>query len=173
MARKDYAKRQVSFGARKGQLPLMWWLIVLLLFTAFTLGLMYLSKYRHHARYAHKTTVSKVAATTGPQKGQQKLLAAPKSVKDKYAFYTMLPSKQVIMPQKTVLEIAVSKNLNLINRKKAGLALLGIETEMVTSRSKKGVFYKLVLGPFDSTEEAKDAQKNLLQHNVHSILRKT
>jgi cell division protein FtsN len=102
--------------------------------------------------------------------GAEKNLKADKA--DKYAFYTMLPKKKVVMLERYELEVMRSKDVNVVNRKKAALALLSLEPNITEVKGKSGVLYRLVLGPYDAKQDAIDVQADLKKKAIHSSLQK-
>ena len=175
MTKKDYAKRHSSTGGgHNSGSSWVLWLIMVTLFFLFTLGLVYLGKYRHHMyhhrhhlhRLTHKSTAIKKQV-----KHQNEVIKIGKD-NNKYAFYTLLSKKKLMMPKHYKLEIANTKDYKEVSYLKAEVALLGLEANIHKVHKKHAIFYKLTLGPYNNEKAALNVQKRLQQHKIHSVLRK-
>lgn len=162
---RDYAKRHVRKKPKKKSSYFGLWLFVLLLFVAFTVGLVYFGK--------HKQDVS--LKTTVPQKTVDKAVSAPEVVtkevtSPRFDFYTILPQKtndKAIAEYE--LEIATVKDYAAADQLKAELALLGFTVSVTPTLNQK---YLVTVGPYDNKDGAIIDLNRLKQHKISSKLKK-
>ena len=162
---RDYARHNVRKKPKKKSSYLGLWLFVLLLFVAFTVGLVYFGKHKQH--FSLKTAV--------PQQTVDKTAPVPEVVtkevvSPKFDFYTILPQK---INDKAIaeyeLEIAIVKDYAAADHLKAELALLGFTVSVTPTSNQK---YQVSVGPYDNKEGATTDLERLKQHKISSKLKK-
>lgn len=155
---RDYAKRNTyrkSLKKKSSYLGL--WLFVLLLFAAFTTGLVYLGKHKQQL-HLKTPTIPKIA---------NKLAPTPPPIFD---FYTILPQKtnnKAIAEYE--LEIATVKDYTAADRLKAELALLGFTVSITPTYNQK---YQITIGPYDNKDAVIADLKRLKQNKISGKLKK-
>jgi len=171
---RDYAKKRPPAKARKRKSGphLLLWLFTLVLFAAFTAGLVYLGKFQHQARlhHAQKIAAKHVAPKLAPTKPTPQIKSA---IPAQFDFYTILPQKKAnnVIPEYEI-EIAIAKDFATADRLKAELLLLGFEVTAVPVKVAGKLNYRVTVGPYDTKEGAKADQVRLQQNKYHTTLKK-
>lgn len=166
-AKKHHAKKNVK---KKRKSHAFLWFFTLILFVAFTLGLVYLGKHQRAIKH-HTKTVSKHVVAPKPVSNA----TANKTVtpEPKFDFYTLLPqkNKDAIVPEYE-LEIATVKEFADADRTKAELSLLGFDVNIASLKKDNEQLYKVSIGPYDNKDNALADQNRLQQDNIKSVLKK-
>lgn len=154
-------------------------LCVGVLLGALITGLIFLS---HHnaSPTASKTPTKPVVA-----KQRQKSHKAKPTNKPHFAFYTILPNKEIDTPHPAqddgapaqtqsefILQVASVKQYQDADRLRAQLLLLGYEVFISKSESGKIPWYRVNLGPFTTLNMAEKKQDELRKNHVDSLLLK-
>ncbi len=149
---RDYAKRNTyRKNSIKKSFYLGLWLFVLSLFAAFTIGLVYLGKYKQQH---HQIQLKKEVIATAPT----------------FDFYTLLPQKtnnKAISEYE--LEIATVKDYASADHLKAELALLGFSVSVTKAHNQK---YQVAVGPYDNKDAATNDLERLKQNKIRGTLKK-
>lgn len=116
----------------------------------------------------------------------------PKPPKPRFQFYTVLPEKEVIIPESEVkarkqeekqgkaptvgevymLQIGSFKTMAEADRLKAQLAMLGVEAKIETAQIGTATWNRVKVGPFASMASADKTRGVLRQNNVDSVVQK-
>lgn len=161
---RDYAKSSASRKKPKKKVSyFILWLLVLLLFTLLTFGLVYFGKHKQHLRSTTQTPTK----TTLPVKQQPTAVITKEISTPKFDFYTILPQKS---NNTTVaeyeLEVTTVKNYIAADQLKAELTLLGF-TVSITPTRKNGVQqYQVSIGPYDNKDGATADLEKLKQNKI-------
>lgn len=117
----------------------------------------------------------------------------PKPAKPRFQFYTVLPEKEVIIPEAEikarkqeekqgkappagdmyVLQIGSFKTYGEADRLKAQLAMLGVEAKIEVAQIGTATWNRVKVGPFISIASADKIRYQLRQSNVDSVVQKT
>lgn len=192
-------KSQARYRRHKKQSYTGLWFFTIFLFIAFTLGLVYLGKHRYKNHLIPpvstpitektkiensaknsitknadtKSTMQKITETKQPEVKPSET----KPAEPKFDFYTLLPqgskssAKTVTTNEKYLLESDKEQDFAKIDKLKAQLALLGFETQLITTMENKVKIYQLTIGPFDNKKIALKNQKTLLQNRIKSTIK--
>lgn len=135
------------------------------------------------------------AEAAQPQAKDNPLRDAPaKPARPRFQFYTVLPEKEVIIPEAEVkarkqeekqgkapplpsgevfmLQIGSFKTLAEADRLKAQLAMLGVEAKIETAQIGTATWNRVKVGPFASMASADKIRGTLRQNNVDSVIQK-
>ncbi|WP_054775013.1 SPOR domain-containing protein, partial [Methylogaea oryzae] len=116
----------------------------------------------------------------------------PKPPKPRFQFYTVLPEKEVIIPEAEVkarkqeekqgkapvlgeaymLQIGSFKTMAEADRLKAQLAMLGVEAKIEIAQIGAATWNRVKVGPFASMASADKTRDLLRQNNVDSVVQK-
>lgn len=112
----------------------------------------------------------------------------PGAEEPRFGFYTMLPEKEVIIPEREIktrkreeslgraakesytLQIGSFKHYAEADRLKAQLALLGVEAKIETAKIGDTVWNRVKIGPFNSMTRLDRVRSRLRQHHIDSIV---
>lgn len=142
-----------------------------------------------------KKTAPPAAAETAQTQAKDNPLREPaKPAKPRFQFYTVLPEKEVIIPEAEVkarkqeekqgkapplpsgevfmLQIGSFKTLAEADRLKAQLAMLGVEAKIETAQIGTATWNRVKVGPFASMAGADKIRGTLRQNNVDSVIQK-
>ena len=117
----------------------------------------------------------------------------PKPPKPRFQFYTVLPEKEVIIPEAEVkarkqaekqgkvpvggdiymLQIGSFKTTGEADRLKAQLAMLGVEAKIEVAQIANATWYRVKVGPFASIASADKTRTLLRQSNMDSVVQKS
>lgn len=115
----------------------------------------------------------------------------PPKEKPRFDFYDMLPKYQVVIPQEQyrtqqqkespkvtqpgqyVIQVGSFKDYSAANSVKAKLALIGLEANIQKAKLQSGqTWYRVRLGPEDSTHKVNAMLKRLKAHDIDSMVMK-
>ncbi len=106
----------------------------------------------------------------------------------RFTFYTLLPEKEVVVPEGEIRTIRREEHLGRArrgeyfvqagsfrrmsdaDRLKARLALLGVESRIERAEVKGAVWYRVRLGPFTSMTEVERVRARLRKHRIDSVV---
>ncbi len=106
----------------------------------------------------------------------------------RFTFYTLLPEKEVIVPEGEVRTLKREERLGRTpegeyfiqagsfrqaadaDRLKARLALLGVESRIEKAEVKGAVWYRVRLGPFTSMNQVAKIRARLRKHRIDSVV---
>lgn len=128
---------------------------------------------------ASPPTVNKVENTSKPatatdQSSQTAVTVAPPNLNNNPTAAINPPSSRKALAIKStryVLQIAALKNMNVADKMRAELTLLGFAVNITSVNANNQVWYRVVIGPYDSLKSAENVQLNLKKNNIHSLLR--
>jgi len=169
----DYAKRRRTTAKKKPKKKsgsyLILWLITLLLFVLFTIGLVYLGKYQHSYRIAHRKVLKHKTQNVTPIANQT---AAPTPATAQFDFYTILPQKKNSTLLTTYeLEIKITKEYSVADHLKAQLALLGFSVNITPITINGAEHYRITIGPYGTKADAVSDQTRLKQNKIYALIR--
>lgn len=186
MARRAPPRRRNAPPARRvtrqPRRPAPWW--------QWGLGLVVIAAFAYFLYWLSTDTSSRpvakspppVAAKSPPQK-TQKAKEEPR-----FTFYTILPEKEVIVPE---AEVKVRKRQERLGQKprgryfiqagsfhthgdadrlKAQLALLGVEARIEKAQVKGTLWHRVRMGPFASMNEVESIRSRLRKHHIDSVV---
>lgn len=152
------------------------------------------------AETAKKAAPAQTQAETQPLKEQavpketpSAAAEKPKPPKPRFQFYTVLPEKEVIIPEAEVkarkqeekqgkappagdmyvLQIGSFKTFGEADRLKAQLAMLGVEAKIEVAQIGSATWNRVKVGPFVSIASADKIRHQLRQSNIDSVVQKT
>jgi cell division protein FtsN len=131
--------------------------------------------------------------STGSKKQENKDInkTKPADEKSDFDFYSLLPKMEVLVPEPEVTTRSAKKELKIessekgqyyvqagafkdikaADRMKAGLALLGIQSKIVSvDLGASGVWHRVRVGPFDDAKELSRVRSVMKANNIESIL---
>lgn len=106
----------------------------------------------------------------------------------RFTFYTLLPEKEVVVPEGEVrtirreehlghapkgeyfIQAGSFRNVTDADRLRAQLALLGVESRIQRAEVKDAVWYRVRLGPFASMTEVEKIRSRLRKHRIDSVV---
>lgn len=199
---RDYAKRNTSKNRNKKKSShLVLWIIVIFLFTIFTLSLVFFGKYK--LKSSIKNEIAQVSAWSEASdkkldekleknKEKTKIKQKNKDNKDlnktteetkiadeempppKFDFYTILPEKN---DNKSMIayeiEIAVTKDQISAENLKMQLSLLGLVAQITTvQKTSSQPKYRVSIGPYDNKPAAIIDLEKIQQDKIHGKIKK-
>lgn len=167
---RDYAKKHSTKKSSKKQKKssyLLLWLITLILFALFTLGLVYLGKHQREIRHQKKIIPKKIVIPKPVCNEPVKSAPIPK-----FDFYTLLPQKDHNAAVIYELDITTVKNYADADHIKAELSLLGIEANISSSKCGDQEVFRVMSGPYDNKDAALADQQRLKQNDIKCTLKK-
>ncbi len=144
------------------------------------------------ARPAHQAPAKKTVQQSQPQ--QDKAAppvheGLPPKEKPRFDFYSMLPNRQVVIPQQKyrspqqkkhpkvtspghyLIQAGSFKRHSAADALKARLALLGLEADIKKASLSNGqTWYRVRIGPEDSTKRVNTMMKRLKEHDIDSMV---
>ncbi|BCX80799.1 hypothetical protein MIT9_P0375 [Methylomarinovum caldicuralii] len=111
-----------------------------------------------------------------------------KAKEPRFTFYTLLPEKEVIVPEGEVrtrkreeqlgraakgryfVQAGSFRSLRDADRLKAQLALLGVESRVEPAQVRGATWYRVRLGPFTSMTEVERIRARLRRHRIDSVV---
>ena len=170
---KDYARRTVKKKTRAKKISyFLLWVFTILLFLAFTIGLVCLGKYKYNLHRSAKITKTLKVIKSNNQQASTDFIKTTGT--PQFDFYSILQQKK-INPAMTeyVLNIIPTTDYATANHIKAKLILLGYTASIASNKTTDRTKYRVIVGPYDNKESALDDQKKLLiEDNFHSFLKK-
>ena len=167
---RDYAKRSAQKKkTKKKSSHFGLWLFVLLLFTTFTFGLVYLGKYKQQHPHPKASSPQKIVIHQ-----QQKEITTKTTNTPKFDFYTLVPQKRnnnIIAGYE--LEIATVKDYTAADHLKAELTLLGFAVSIVPIREENIQKYYISVGPYNNKESATVDLERLKLNKISGKIKKT
>lgn len=120
---------------------------------------------------------------------QAKAKAKPKQTTKaaKFEFYTVLPTMETgatvveqtkqkpiaaPTPTKYLLQVKIFNELVAADELKAALTLAGFEAKIEPIKKDNGTWYRIVMGPFPTEQQASEQQKLLAKQNIFSTVLK-
>ena len=106
----------------------------------------------------------------------------------RFTFYTLLPKKEVIVPEGEVrirkreerlgraakgryfIQAGSFRSFRDADRLKARLALLGVESRVETAKIRGTTWYRVRLGPFSTMTEVERIRARLRDHRIDSVV---
>ncbi len=186
MARKSSTSRRRSSTnnrrrAQRDQHAAPWWM--------WSLGALILGAFGYFLYWLSVGT----PATSLPKR-EKEIIAKPaaktpeKKKEPRFTFYTILPEKEVIVPEG---EVKVRKRQEHLGQKpsghyfiqagsfrthadadrlKAQLALLGVQARIEQAKVKGSVWHRVRMGPFASMTEVESLRSRLRKHRIDSVV---
>ena len=107
-----------------------------------------------------------------------------------FDFYSLLPKMEVLVPESEIttriakqqlketptetgsyyLQAGAFKDQQAADRMKAGLALLGIESKIVSVKLDSGVWHRVRVGPFNDSQKMDKVRSLMKANNISSIM---
>ncbi|MEZ8026322.1 cell division protein [Enterovibrio norvegicus] len=181
MATRDYVKRgkaprkparNTKKAPPKAAFPLKWAIIAVLLVGAFGYGLFHLATStppENTTPVEQKVEKPKPAAKSPPssQKAKETL---PPQPKEKWSYIEELENKEVeveaneqeISSRPYLMQCGAYRSSSQADERKAMIAFQGLESHVKTSQGEKGIWYRVVLGPYPLKREA-ERDRNMLR----------
>lgn len=158
-----------------------WWLwgVVLVVLGGFGYFLYYLSQEAPPVPAAKKPPVA-----PRPKAAKKE----EKAKEPRFTFYTLLPEKEVIVPEGEVrtrkreeqlgraskgryfVQAGSFRSFRDADRLKAQLALLGVEARVDRAQVRGATWYRVRLGPFTSMTEVERIRTRLRRHRIDSVV---
>ncbi len=169
-------------GKRRNGAPLWLWVMAALALGGFGYFLYWLSTDLPESPGRARPPADEVAATAEPETG------AAKKREPRFTFYTLLPEKEVVVPEGEVrtlrreehlgraprggyfIQAGSFRQMSDADRLKARLALLGVESRIERAEVKGAVWYRVRLGPFASMTEVERVRSRLRRHRIDSVV---
>lgn len=195
---RDYAKRNTSKNKKKKKSShLGLWIIVIFLFTIFTLSLVFFGK--HKLKNNTKDQIAQVSneheiLDKKPEKNKEKFKNKQKSKNNKdvskkieevkiadeevpppkFDFYTILPEKNDNKPMTGYeIEITVTKDQVSAENLKTQLGLLGLVAQITTIQKTSGQpKYRVSIGPYDNKPAAAIDLEKIKQDKINGKIKK-
>jgi len=186
MARRGPTRRKNPSRARRAprqlRRPAPWW--------QWVLGLVVISGFAYFLYWLSTDTPSSPVAKPRPPvaaKSPSEKAQKPKE-EPRFTFYTILPEKEVIVPE---AEVKVRKRQERLgqrlrgryfiqagsfhthgdaDRLKARLALLGVEARIEKAKVKGILWHRVRMGPFSSMNEVESIRSRLRKHHIDSVV---
>ncbi|PKF51548.1 SPOR domain-containing protein [Enterovibrio nigricans] len=172
MATRDYVKRGKSprkptrttkKQPPKSAFPLKWALLAFVLLTGFGYGLYYLATSEPPAKPAPEKVAP--AKSSKPKKED----AIPPKPVEEWSYIEELENKQVaveaneqeVSSRPYLMQCGAYRSASQADERKAMIAFQGLESHIKTSQGEKGIWYRVVLGPYPLKREA-ERQRNML-----------
>ena len=185
---RDYKSRPRPRRPTKRGAPGWAWMLAGLAIGLFVAFLVYL---RDHQEEAQITPVAGSSSLPEAQVSRADPPRQKEAHKPRFEFYTILPEMEVPvaaeqLPPRTdkggkqppeagtyLLQVASFKSHQEADRLKASLALLGMEAKIQTvSIDGTQTWHRVRLGPFDALSQAKQARRQLQQHDLDGMILK-
>lgn len=182
-------------------IPIALWLFVLIAVSLFVGMLMYLDQYeKGRLTEDHSLDVKRLFAksesvekstTDENLKGADEKHAKEHVTKPSFDFYSLLPKMEVLVPDSEVtarssegqiksepgekgqyyIQAGAFKDMKAADRMKAGLAMLGIQSKIVSvDITNSGTWHRVRVGPFDNSNELNKVRSLMQSNNIDSIL---
>lgn len=175
MATRDYVKRgkaprkptrNTKKQPPKPAFPFKWAFLALILVAGFGYGLYYLSTSEPPAEPVVETKPVKPAVK--PQKKDEKVI--PPKPEEKWSYIEELENKEVkveanepeLSSRPYLMQCGAYRSASQADERKALIAFQGLESHIKTSQGEKGLWYRVVLGPYPMKREA-ERDRNLLR----------
>ncbi len=135
-----------------------------------------------------ETETEKPVAAKPKTEQKPETRSQPRKEEPRFTFYTILPEKEVIVPEG---EVKVRKRQERLGRKlqgryfiqagsfrthddadrlKARLALLGVEARIQRAQVKGALWHRVRMGPFASMNEVESIRSRLRKHHIDSVV---
>lgn len=181
---RDYKYRAQPKRRRRAGIDVWRWLLVAVLIAVFVGFLSFL-------REASPPTIESAHTITAPIKPEaikNDALATEESSKPRYDFYTVLPEKEVVVPEQEVktrtraekmgkastgifvIQAGSFRDIKDADKRKAQLALLGVESQIEPTRLGPTVWNRLKIGPFNSIARADEIRSRLKKNNIDAVV---
>ncbi|MEZ8141284.1 SPOR domain-containing protein [Enterovibrio sp. FF113] len=178
MATRDYVKRgkaprKPTRNAKKPPpkqgFPFKWALIALALVAGFGYGLYFLTTSEPPAQSEPPKTVTKPATKPSkPQKKEEKVM--PPKPEEQWSYIEELENKQVqveaneqeVSSRPYLMQCGAYRSASQADERKAMIAFQGLESHIKASQGEKGIWYRVVMGPYPLKREA-ERDRNLLR----------
>ena len=169
-------------GKRRSGAPLWLWVVAALTLGGFGYFLYWLSTDLPETPAKTRPAVDRAAASAEPK------TETAKKREPRFTFYTLLPEKEVVVPEGEVRTLRREEHLGRAprggyfiqagsfrrmadaDRLKARLALLGVESRIERAEVKGAVWYRVRLGPFASMTEVERVRSRLRRHRIDSVV---
>ena len=180
-------------------IPLWVWIFAIVMISAFAGLLFYLEQYeKGNIGTDHKANIKKLLSPhgeTSAKGAKPKTPAKKKDDKTSFDFYSLLPSMEMVIPDKEqkvrdedvpsqasntnpisakaqyILQAGSFRDEQQADRLKAGLALLGIESTIEPVKiSNSGLWHRVRVGPFSNLSEIDKVRSRMRANNIDPIL---
>lgn len=178
-------RRRKSYDRDHGRSAPWWqWLLGLLIVAGFGYFLYFLNQEAPPPSNPNPTS-DKAPAQTAEKEGLEKIESRPKP---RFSFYTMLPEKEVIVPEgeiktrqrqerlgrakpgKYMIQAGSFQSFQDADRLKAQLALLGVEAKIEAAKIRGTQWYRVRIGPFEQIREVQRVRANLRKNQIDSVV---
>ena len=192
---RDYKHRaQPRRKSAKNNQSVAWWkwLLVIVLIAVFVLFLYFLRSAapEPEAESSRKpvSTAKKVVKKTKAAKPEKPKSAKKPKEEPHYEFYTLLPETEVEVPDyeiktrvreehvgkatatRYIIQAGSFKNYADADKRRAELALMGIESHIETARIGNTVWNRVKMGPFTRSASVSTIKKRLKQNGIDVIV---
>lgn len=186
MVRRKPVRRSPSRGrprpSKRRRAPWWLWLLALVVLGGFGYFLYYLSTGLPEPLKPARKEPSTPSRSTKVQ------LEKPERQEPRFTFYTLLPEKEVIIPEGEVrlrkreehlgrvprghyfIQAGSFRSLRDADRLKAQLALLGLESRIEKAEIQGTVWHRVRLGPFTSMTEVEKIRDRLRKYRIDSVV---
>lgn len=181
MAHKDYVSRgQKKRSAKKKAVaqPLPWFriIIALTILGAFAYGLWFLSTssaQKDKDPHSEQSSTETVREAEKPIAEQSEL---PVLEEEQWEFIESLPNysvevdveEQKVSERPYLMQCGSFRTEAQAETLKAQIAFQGLEAQVLDSKGKSGIWYRVVLGPFERKREAEKARHQLRRANINN-----
>jgi cell division protein FtsN len=168
----------------------VWLLTGLCVGLLITLGV-YLYNRNHEAQLAKQTAALEQSAADA--KGEQKpantgkgAAEKPKEEEQRFDFYTLLPKQEVVIPESEIreeqqrlqaketviytLQAGSFRSHEEADTLKARLAMLGVESHIVTASNEDGTKHKVRIGPLSNSREMNRIRNRLHSNRISTLV---
>lgn len=186
-------KRSSTKGGSSHRTPGWVWILTAICVAGLIALGIYLYNRNHEKQLAKQAAALEKSAAENKDKPANKgdakshtNAAPPKEEEPRFDFYTLLPKQEVVIPEKEIREEQQrleAKN-NVIYTLQAGsfrsheeadalkarLAMLGVESAIVTATNEDGVKHKVRIGPLANSREMGRIRNHLNSNNISTIV---
>lgn len=178
----DFAKKKKPAAtkkpATKSQIPGWVWFVTGIATAVFLYFL------AHLATITPQETSSATPVKEAKNKPKSKPVAKEPATETKFDFYTLLPEREVIVPEQRsdnaaeeepqfqyILQAGSFRNAEDADRLRARLLLLNLEAKVEAVKSSNGdVWHRVQVGPFTSRSKMSKARSTLISERIDTML---
>lgn len=182
--------------AREGSIALWKWMLITALIISFVVFLFYLRS--KGAKQIKVQPVSQTISANKQEKGkpvknstvvtEKKVEAKPAPEVPQFDFYTILPEKEIVVPDheidtrsreervgqaretKYILQAGSFKSFKEADQSRAKLALMGIESRIEKAKVGSAIWYRIKMGPFTRMSSVSIIRSRLRKNGIDAVV---